>query len=156
MSRFIEAQAFDVRPAVCRAVLAGHLLRVIKGSEHDILSSSKRLDFFQQRTEREAEPRYDHRPALDAPHSVYPLLLAKLAEQVVNVECLGPVDQAADLHSPRLGLESGRQGRHVLFVGREFVEVIVTRDGSERGQAVAALVMVGFCFSGLGDRAVSG
>src|SRR6266404_3217244 len=70
--RFIHSQALYIGPYKYVAALPRHALGVEQGLEGDILRLVAWLDHLKQFKQRKPYPRNDHRPSLDATHTVYP------------------------------------------------------------------------------------
>src|SRR6266404_2866296 len=70
--RFIHSQALHIGPYKYVAALPRHALGVEQGLEGDILRLVAWLDHLKQFKQRKPYPRNDHRPSLDATHTVYP------------------------------------------------------------------------------------
>src|SRR5438309_6114858 len=130
--RLVDAKAFDVGPAEDATLLPGHLLRVEERREGDVPGTRRRLDPAEEIAEREAEPRNDHRPGLDAAHAVDALLEREPAEQLVHVDDLRFLYLTVDAHRPGAGPQRAGQLRRVALVGAELVEVVVGGDVAVR------------------------
>src|SRR5262249_57949274 len=92
------------------------LVGVEQGGELDDLRLPRRLDALEQRGEREADPRDDHRPGLHAPKRVDALLEWKQPDQLVDVERLGLTHEAVDLHRPRARSQGVAEPGRVVLV----------------------------------------
>ena len=103
MHRLVEPQALNIRPLQYGVPLARHLLWIKQGRELDVLGAASRLQALDQVTERESQPRNDHRPGLDAPHAVDALLEREPPQQVLDGQRARLAHLARDLDRPRTG-----------------------------------------------------
>src|ERR1700733_2033904 len=142
----IHAEAFAVGPVV-RGGAVGHLLLVVEGEELDVFGAGEWLAEVDELGERIAIPGNDHGPGFDAAMAVDAGLDRAVFEEVVDVDGLGLLHHAGDLHCPGACLESvGVLGR-VGFVSAELVVVV------ERGGLVEWRLRVGNCvFAGDGGQ----
>jgi hypothetical protein len=80
--------------------LIRHALRVEQCLKSDIARRRKRVNLFQQRGQRESNPRYDHRPAFYATMPVDTFFRWRQLQQFIDIESLRLVDQTTDLYGP--------------------------------------------------------
>ncbi len=132
MHRFVQAQAFDIRPIEHVGPLPRHHLRVQQRGEGDVFRPAERLHALEQFRERIAGPGDDHRPGFHAAHAVNPLLRRGDFADVVHVEYLRLRHQAIDGDLPAVGGERAHRSRHALLLRAELVKIVVMRDALER------------------------
>ena len=132
MHRLVDTQPLDVRPIEHVPALLGHLLGVEQRGERHVLRARRRLDPTQQVTEREAEPRDDHRPCLDASHAIDALFEREPSQQRVDVDDLRPAHLTFDGDRPRARSQRAGPFGRVALLGAELVEVVVRGDVAER------------------------
>jgi hypothetical protein len=137
-----------------RLGLAGHLARAIQSLELNELRLRAGLDALEQLGQREADPRNDHRPALDAPESIDPFLESVELQDVFDVVIRRlRVDEPFDLHGPPRRLHFRSEACRVLFVVPELVEVVVAGDVLE---GVRRLVRAERARGDVGERRLRG
>ena len=125
MHRFVDAQAFAIRPFEDARTDAGHLRRIAEGDEGDVLRLRRRLETLEHRCQRHAEPRDHHRPAFDAAQAIHALLGRQALEQIAEFEVAGLRAFAADEHAPRFGAQRLARLRRIGLAAAELVEVVV-------------------------------
>ena len=106
--RLVQPQPFHVRPLDPpergeARLLGGKLLGVLECRELDIAGLARRLDLLEQGGQRKADPRNHHRPGLHAPKRIDPLLQRE-AQDLLDVESFGLLDQPVHLDCPRTWL----------------------------------------------------
>src|ERR1035441_4317998 len=105
MHRFVEAEAFDVGEFDVGLARGEHLLRVVESLERDVFRLWVRLDLFEKRAEREANPGDYEGPALDTAMAVNALFKRRELHDGVKVESFGFGDFAVENDDPGRGLE---------------------------------------------------
>ena len=94
-----------------------------------------------QIAERESNPGDHHRPAFDATHAIDAIFKRRQLHEVVDIVSLLFCNIAADFYFPRTRAEVARQLRWAVFVGAEFVEVVVIGDVLKRGLLLSGVVL---------------
>ena len=105
-------------------LLALGCLRVHEGFHADIFRRGQWFRQFHQRGQREAAPRHDHGPGLDAAVPVDPLLERHLVQQVVDIDGLRLGHVTVEGHGPGPDLQ-GLGGAVDILVAAELVEIVV-------------------------------
>jgi len=149
----VEAQALDVGPREGAASLSRHLGGIEQGRELDEPGTRRGLYARYEVPQREAVPRNDHGPALDAAVPVRPLFDGLSLEDVVQVVVTRLGDFAGDLDLPGARLEAPGVLRRILLAGAELVVVVVVGDALVRGRlvVVAAPPRAGAADGGRGE-----
>src|SRR4051812_5167488 len=132
MHRFVEAKTFGVGPVEHAAAESRHLLGPIDSGELDELRFSERLNLLEQCTEREADPRNNHRPAFNTAMTIDALLERSKLHDGVEVERFRRLHVAIDFDRPRTRLELASQFGGAVLIGGELVIIVVVRDVLKR------------------------
>ena len=128
MHGLVHAETLDVGPLQYAGALAGHLLGIVQGGELDKLCFGQRIGALDQFAQGKSDPGHDDRPALDAAMTVDALFGSSHFDDRVDVEHLLFLNLAVDGHRPGTGLEIPGQAGRLVFVGGEFVEIVVVGD----------------------------
>ncbi len=130
MHGLIKAKSFHVGPVqrLEKAFLPRHLGRPDQRLERHIFRRSERLDAIQKGRQRKADPRDDHRPALDAAHAIDALFERDGLENVFKGVGCGFRHEAIDLHRPGARFQRTRIGGRIALPRSELIEVVVARD----------------------------
>ncbi len=163
MHCLVHAQGFDVRPLQHRRALPGHLLRIVERREADEFRLRGGFEPRQQVREREPHPGNDHRPGLDTPEAVDPLLERMRLDHVLEREPAFDLGFAVDRDGPGRGVQGAGVACGVVLVGPELVEVVVAGDLGElvgsfaHGQLrVARVLKPARCRTGRRRRGIGG
>ncbi|MNE15435.1 hypothetical protein D3C80_1083440 [compost metagenome] len=134
MHRLIQAQPFSIRPVDQgeARTLPRHMLRILQRFETHITRTGSRLDLLEHLSQREPQPRNDHRPRLYAAQPIDPLLKLIRFDKVFQRIAPRFTHLAIDNNRPRFGLQAVAIGRRVALVGPELVEVVVVSGILER------------------------
>ena len=126
VASLVDPQRLGVRPRQDRRVAeAGQLRRIVEGGELDVARVGGRREAADHRGERDADPRDDHRPALDAAVAVDALFEVARPDQVLEGVAGGPGDFAFDAHRPRCGPQRVGEGDGLFLLSAQLVEVVV-------------------------------
>ena len=124
----VHPQALHVGPRQRRLGLPRHLLRVHERGEPHELRLRCGLEALHEIGQREAHPRNDHGPRLDAAHAVDALLEREPLHDVFHVVGAGLAALPFHHHAPGARLERARVPGRVALVEAELVEVVVGGD----------------------------
>ncbi len=141
--RLVDRQPLGVGPGIKEILLARHDRGLAERLHDDVLGASGGLAELDQRLHREARPRHDHRPGLDAAVAIDTLLELHLGQQVVEADLERLVDQPAHLNGPGPDRQLLRLAPDALVAGELVVVVVgrgqpLGRDGRGRAEFVAA------------------
>ena len=96
--------------------------------ELDELRLAGGLDLVDDVLQRNADPRNDHRPRLDAAHAIDALFEGERLDEVFELVLGRLGDLTLDLQRPRRGLEVSGVDRRLVLAGAELVEIVVAGD----------------------------
>ncbi len=128
MHGLVHAETFDVRPLQHAGALARHLFGIVQGGELDKLCFGQGAGPLDQLAQGKSDPGDDDGPALDTAMTVDALFGSSHLDDRVDVEHLLFIDVAVDGYRPGAGLEILCQTGRLVFVGGEFVEIVVVGD----------------------------
>src|ERR1043166_460262 len=133
MHGLVDSQTLDVRPIHHRRALVREAGRIEQRLQADVTGLRCWFDLCEQLGKGKSNPGNYHGPSFDTPQSIDAFFLGEL-QQLVEIESLRLVNQAADCNGPWSRHKSFRGGSDLLFVRRKLVEVVVVRNVLERGE----------------------
>src|SRR5262245_30344034 len=138
----VDRQPLGIGPGIGEVALLVHHRGLADRLHHDVLRGTGGLAQLDQRAQRKAAPRHDHRPGFDAALTMDALFERHLGQQVVDADLERFVDQAAHLDRPGPDLELLGVAPDAL-VEAEFVIVVVggglSLGGDRRRRPVAVV-----------------